>query len=100
MLLDQDFMAEWEKIVNEVDKDHCPISCVKKVLFRTRDRRQKTINLRTLRKQGVDDDHIEQTVSNYIAENEENILSMELVVDLEAVVNIVQPETDKLLKGM
>jgi hypothetical protein len=98
MLLDDDFLAGWERIVNDIDKDHCPISCVKKVIFKTHDRRQKSMNLRTLRKQGIDDDSIEAAVSTFISENEENIVSMELVLDVEAIAAVVQPETDKLLK--
>ncbi len=98
--LDHDFMQKWEQIVNDVDKDHCPISCVKKVIFKTQDRRQKSINLRSLRKQGIDDDSIEAAVSSFISDHEENIVSMELVLDVEAIAAAVQPETDKLLKGM
>ena len=97
---DHDFLARWEKIVNDVDKDHCPISCVKKVIFKTVDKKQKTINLRQLRKQGIDDDAIDQAVSAFIEENETRIVNMELVLDVEAVAEIIQPETDKLLKGM
>ena len=100
MQLDDDFLARWEQIVNDVDKDHCPINCVKKVVFKTRDQRQKSINLRNLRKQGIDDESIEAVVTNFIADNEDNILHMELVLDVEAVAEIIQPETDKLLKGM
>ena len=100
MLLDQDFMRQWERIVNDVDKDHVPIQCVKKVVFRTADRRQRSINLRTLRKQGIDDDTIETAVSKFISEHEDAIVSMELVLDVEAVAAAVQPETDRLLKGM
>jgi hypothetical protein len=100
MLLDADFVARWEAIVKDVDKEHCPITCVKKVVFRTRDRRQKTINLRALRRQGIDEESIEAAVTSYINENEDDILNMELVLDVEAVAGIVQPETDKLLKGM
>ena len=99
MLLDHDFLKRWEDIVNDVDKDHCPITCVKKVIFRTR-QGQKTINLRNLRRQGIDDESIEQAVSTFIEDNEPIIRSMELVLDVEAVAGIVQPETDKLLKGM
>ena len=99
MLLNDDFLSGWEDIVNGVDKDHCPITCVKKVVFRTR-QGQKTINLRNLRRQGIDDDSIEQAVSTFIEDNEQIIKSMELVLDVEAVAEIVQPETDKLLKGM
>lgn len=100
MQLDHDFLKKWEQIVNDVDKDHCPISCVKKVVFKTADRKQKTINLKTLRKQGFDDDSIEDAVAQFISENEKAISSMELVLDVEAVAEIIQPETDKLLKGI
>ena len=100
MQLDHDFLKRWEQIVNDVDKDHCPIACVKKVIFRTSDRRQKTINLGTLRRQGIDDDSIELAVTKFIEDNEDVITDMELVLDVEAVANIVQPETDKLLKNI
>ena len=100
MQLNTDFLEQWEKIINDVDKDHCPIACVRKVIFKTRDRKQKTINLRSLRDQGIDDESIEAAVSNFITENEDNIANMELIVDVEAVVDLIQPETDRLLKGM
>ena len=100
MQLDHDFQKRWEQIVNDVDKDHVPIHCVKKVVFKTTDRRQRSINIRNLRKQGIDEDSIEKCVSSFIAQHEETILSMELVLDVEAIAGIVQPETDKLLKGM
>ena len=99
MLLDDDFLKRWEDIVNAVDKDHCPITCVKKVIFRTQ-QGQKTINIRNLRRQGIDEDSIEQAVSSFIESNENTIKSMELVLDVEAVAGIIQPETDKLLKDM
>lgn len=100
MQLDHDFLKQWEQIVSDVAKDHCPISCVKKVVFKTADRKQKTINLRTLRNQGFDDESIENAVSAFISDNDGYITSMELVLDVEAVAEIIQPETDKLLKGI
>lgn len=95
----EDFIKRWEEIVDQVEKDHVPIDCVKKVVFRTRDRRQKTINLRRLRAEGVDDDAIEQLVDKFVRGNDD-IVSMEFVLDVEAVAEILQPETDKLLKGI
>ena len=100
MQLDSDFLARWTEIVNDVDKDHVPIQCVKKVVFRTADRKQKSINLRVLRRQGLDNDSIETAVSRFISDHEDVIVSMELVLDVEAVAAAIQPETDKLLKGM
>jgi hypothetical protein len=100
VLLTEDFRARWEKIVDQVDKEHVPIDCVKKVVFRTQDRKQRTINLRRLRSQGIDEDSIEKAIENFIADNEDDIMSMEFVLDVDAVAQRLQPETDKLLKGM
>jgi Asp-tRNA(Asn)/Glu-tRNA(Gln) amidotransferase B subunit len=97
---DQDFLKQWEQIIESVDLDNVPIDLVKKVVFRTFNRKQKTINLNQLRKQGIDSDSIDKAVTTFISANEDEISSMELVLDIEAVAGIVQPETDKLLKGM
>ena len=100
MLLTDDFLRRWEDIVEQVEKQQIPISCVKKVVFRTHDKKQKTINLRKLRDQGISDEIVETIVEDFIRINENEITSMEFVVDVVAVANHVQPETDKLLKDM
>ena len=100
MKLDDNFREQWEQIVNEVQKDHCPIECVKKVIFRTANRKQKTFNFQQLRKQGINDTSIELVVTDFIIENDGSIVSMELVLDVGAVADIIQPETDKLLKSI
>lgn len=100
MLLQSDFLKEWEAILEGVDKQQIPIECVKKVIFRTQDRRQKTINLNRLRSQGFDEETVESAVSKYLHTNSERIVSMEFVLDVERVANHVQPETDRILKGM
>ncbi len=100
MLLTDDFLKRWEEIVDQVDKEHIPITCVKKVVFRTRSRTQKTVNLKRLRDQGLADDVIEEVVENFIKDHEQDIASMEFVLDVEAVAGKIQPEVDKLLRGM
>jgi hypothetical protein len=100
MRLDSDFLDRWTAIVNDVEKHHCPVACVKKVVFRTGSKRQKTINFKKLRSQGLDNDSIEMAVAAFITSNEGEIVSMELILDIEAVAEIIQPQTDKLLKGM
>jgi Asp-tRNA(Asn)/Glu-tRNA(Gln) amidotransferase B subunit len=100
MLLTDDFLKRWGEIVEQVDKEHIPIDCVKKIIFRDPDRRQKTINLKRLRNQGLNDEQIEEMVEIFIRNNENSITSMEFILDVEAVAGRLQPETDRLLKGM
>jgi hypothetical protein len=100
MQLTDDFLRRWEDIVEQVDKEHVPIDCVKKIIFRMQDRKQKTVNLKRLRNQGLDLDMVESVVENFIRENEDDISTMEFVLDIEAVAEILQPETDKLLSNL
>ena len=100
MLLTDDFLKRWEEIVDQVEKEHIPITCVKKVVFRTRQRTQKTVNLKRLREQGLADEVIEEVVENFIKDHEQDIASMEFILDVEAVAGRIQPEVDKLLRGM
>lgn len=100
MLLTEDFLEQWGKIVDQVEKEHVPIHFVSKVIFRTVDRKQKTINLQRLRDSGIDREAVEQAVESYIRENENQIHSMEFIIDIRAVARTVQPETDRLLKDV
>jgi hypothetical protein len=100
MKLDSDFLERWTEIVSNVEKKHCPVECVKKIIFRIADNRQKTINFKRLRDQGLNNEAIEIAVSTFILDNESTILSMQMILDIEAVAEIIQPKTDKLLKGM
>lgn len=95
-----DWLDRWEEIIDQVDKDHIPIECVKKVVFRLEGGRQKTINLRRLRDQGLDDEGVHNLVDRFVQEQSDTITNMEFVLDIEAVAQLLQAETDKLLKGI
>lgn len=100
MQLSDDFNARWERIISEVHKTDVPLECIKKVLIKLTGGRQKTINLRTLQKQGLSSEEIENLLTRTFSAFESEIKDVDFVVDPEAVAELIQPETDKLLKGM
>ena len=100
MQLTDDLLKKWEDIIDQVDKDHVPIECVKKIIFRIAGGKQKTINLRRLKDTGLDTDEIHNVVDRYVQEHSDNIVNMEFVLDIQAVAELLQPETDKLLQGI
>ena len=59
--------------------------------------RQKTINIHTLLKQGMELEEVETMLTRFFTENDREIRDVDFVVDIRAVANLVQPETDKLL---
>jgi hypothetical protein len=93
----EDWLKRWEEIIDSVDKDHVPIECVKKVIFRMEGGRQKTINLQRLKQQGLEINEISVIVDRFLHENADIVTNMEFILDIQAVAIMLQPETDKLL---
>jgi hypothetical protein len=97
MLHNDEFLSHWERIVNEVNKTDVPLECIKKVVVKLARGRQKTINVHTLLKQGLELEEVESMLTRFLNENNEQIRDVDFVVDVTSVANLVQPETDKLL---
>lgn len=100
MQYNDDFIKKWENIINEVNTTDIPLECIKKVVVKFQGRGQKTINLSTLRKQGLDWEEIEVVISRFLSEAGDTIRDVEFILDITAVAEIVQPETDKLLEKL
>ena len=97
MQLNDDFLTKWEHIVNDVNKTDVPLECIKKIVIKFKNGRQRTINLHTLQRQGLDLEEVEKLLNRTFAEEHDNIRDVDFVVDITSVANLVQPETDKLL---
>ena len=100
MPFSDEFIQQWEHIIEEVNKTEVPLECIKKVVIRLNDRRQKTINLSTLRKQGLDLEEVEIVLTRTLTELGDTVRDIDFVVDVSEVAKLVQPETDKLLKDL
>ena len=96
----EDFISQWESIVESVDKDFVPLDCIWKVVFRSHQKTQKTINLKKLTEQGLSNDALQEVLDRYIHDNQDDIRAAEFIIDIKAVASRLQPETDKLLKGI
>jgi hypothetical protein len=97
MQLNDDFLDQWEHIIAGVSKTDVPLECIKKVVIKLAGGKQKTINVHTLRKQGLELVEVEQMLTRFFTERDHEIRDVDFVVDISAVVELVQPETDKLL---
>jgi hypothetical protein len=100
MLHNDDFISQWESILADVNKTDVPLECIKKVVIKLAGGRQKTINVHTLLKQGLQLEEVESMLTRYFTENDSEIRDVDFVVDVTAVANLVQPETDKLLGNL
>jgi len=92
-----DLITQWEHIIADVNKTDVPLECIKKVVIKLAGGRQKTINLHSLLRQGLQLEEVETMLTRYFQEHDREIRDVDFVVDISAVANLVQPETDKLL---
>ncbi len=100
MQFSDEFLAKWEHIVSEVTKTEVPLECIKKVVIKLHGKKQQTINLATLKRQGLDIEEVEIILSRKLCDLGDEVRDIEVVVDVTEVAKIVQPETDKLLKDL
>ena len=62
--------------------------------------RQKTINLARLRRDGLDDDEIEEIMNRNLNALGDLVSTIDFILDVNTVAGIIQPATDKLLKSL
>jgi hypothetical protein len=96
-MLNDDFLQKWEHILADVNKTDVPLECIKKVVIKFDGGKQQTVNLRTLEKQGLGLEDVEILLNRIFTDRHDEIRDVDFVVDITAVAELIQPETDKLL---
>ncbi len=91
-------MKKWEHIIEDVDKQKIPVEFIKKLVIKMKGKRQQTVNIKRFLDQGLAPDQIEEAVSRKLSEYDDEIISVEFVLNIESIAETVQPETDKLLR--
>ena len=92
-----DYIRKWEHILEDVEKSKVPIQFIKKIIVKLVGKKQHTINIQNLLKQGLEPDEVEEIVSRKLNELDPMINSFEFILNVESIAETVQPETDKLL---
>lgn len=92
-----EFYNKWQNILEDVEKSKIPIQFIKKIIVKFHGKKQQTINIQTLLKQGLTPDEVEELVNRKLAELDEFIVNLEFILNVENIADTVQPETDKLL---
>jgi hypothetical protein len=92
-----EFFKKWEHILEDVEKQKIPIQFIKKIVVKLDGKRQQTINIERFLKQGLDPEQIEEAVNRRLVELDDEIKSVEFILNVQNIAETVQPETDKLL---
>jgi hypothetical protein len=95
-----EFLDKWSHILDNVDKRAIPIEFIKKILIKLEGRKQHTINIERMIKQGLETHEIEDAVSSKLIQLDDQVISIEFGLNVESIAEVVQPETDKLLSKL
>lgn len=95
-----EFIAKWEHILEDVEKQKIPIQFIKKIVMKLQGKRQQTINISRMLDQGLDPDQIEEAISRKLLELDDQVNAVEFVLNVQTIADAVQPETDRLLNKL
>jgi hypothetical protein len=95
-----DLFQKWEHLIEGVSKEKIPVEFIKKLIVKLSGRRQRTINVQQLMEQGLEPDEIEEAISMKLQEYDEDMISIEFILNIKSIADTVQPETDILLRGL
>jgi hypothetical protein len=95
-----EFIAKWEHILEDVEKQKIPVQFIRKIIVKLEGKRQQTINIEKFLSQGLDPEQIEDAVGRKLHELDDQISSVEFVLNVQNIAETVQPETDRLLNKL
>jgi hypothetical protein len=95
-----EFIAKWEHILEDVEKQKIPVQFIKKIIVKLEGKRQQTINIEKFLSQGLDPEQIEDAVGRKLHELDDQISTVEFVLNVQNIAETVQPETDRLLNKL
>lgn len=98
--LSSELLQKWEHIIEDVEMTNVPIEFMRKLVLKLNGRKQRTINIETLLRQGFDPDEIEETINRKMSEMDDEIISVEFILNVESIADAIQPETDKILRDI
>lgn len=98
--MNPDLLSKWEHILEDVEKSRVPVQFVKKIVVKMIGKKQHTINVQNLFKQGLSPDEVEEVISRKLNELDPLINSFEFILNVEEIAETVQPQTDKMLNKL
>jgi hypothetical protein len=95
-----EFIDKWEHILEDVEKNKIPVQFIKKLIIKLEGKRQQTINIEKFLAQGLDPEQIEEAVSRKLHDLDDQVVSVEFILNVQSIADTVQPETDRFLNKL
>lgn len=90
----------WKQIVSDVEKSEVPIKVLDRLVIHLADGTLVEVNIKELILEGADPALIEDHLNQKLRDLSDIITDIDYYIDIDSVVKVVQPETDKILKNI
>lgn len=90
----------WQELVRNVEKQEVPIGVLRHITVLLIDGTTLTIDIKQLLDDGQDPNEIEALLDEKFNQLDQYIENVNFFVDIDKVVDTIQPETDKVLKNL
>ena len=92
---------KWKGILEDVEKKEIPVEVMERLTVNLRDGSSFTINIREmLATENGDPNLVHAALQKKLDEMDEYIQDIDFHINIDAVVNTIQPVTDKILKNL
>ena len=90
----------WKQILSEVEKKEIPVEVMEKITVNMVDGTSVDINIREMIDSGDDPNAVHSALQRKLDEMDRLIDDIDFHINIDAVVNTIQPVTDKILKNL
>ena len=93
----KDFYDRWEHLLSDIDMEEVPLRFVKEIIIRFPDKDSVSFNIKKLREQEVPVKEIEKSLQEFLNFNDDDVVSVDFQLDVEAVATTVSKKVTKIL---
>jgi hypothetical protein len=91
---------KWEALIKDVEKNEVPVGILDTINITLIDGTSIILDIKQLIALGDSPDDIEEMLNEKFEELDDYIVNVDFHVDINQVVNTIQPETDRILKNL
>jgi len=95
-----DSRDKWKSILEEVEKKEIPVEVMERLTVNLTNGETFNINIREMLATGDDPTLVHAALQKKLDEMDEYIEDIDFHINIDAVVNTIQPVTDKILKNL
>ena len=98
--LTEEFVDKWKSIINDVDITDIPVEYIDHMIVHTEDDSEYVVSIIDLLKQGTPASELEMALEDKMEEFEDDIMSVDYILNVEKISIDIQSTTDKTLKNL